>query len=70
MSNSWKNKVAGKNLIGEHFTLAPEWYIEAKENGATKQEIFELVREFCLANAEDETIDDSFVELMIDTYEA
>ncbi len=65
----WSKENPSKSSAARCFSLAPDWYKDAKKNGASERELFQLVKVFCVESLEKE-IDDGFVQLMIDGYEA
>jgi hypothetical protein len=64
------NKKTINHSISTTGILAPKWFIELKEAGASQVEIFEAVRSFCMSSMQDEIIDDGLVELTINSYES
>jgi hypothetical protein len=71
---NWSKKIPSQTSAASNFSLAPDWYRDAKKNGASESELFALVRAFCVRVLVDEdganTVDDAFVQLMISNYEA
>lgn len=67
MSDSWAKKNPPSSV--KRGVLAPQWYVESKQAGATPEELFELVKAFCVEH-EPELTSDALVELMITSYEA
>lgn len=66
MTASWKKRIT--NTPGSFF-FAPQWYIQAKAEGATKKQLSAMVRDFCI-QAQGQEPEEELVELMMDMYEA
>lgn len=78
MAIIWTERMRSLSPAGKSI-FAPDWYIEAKKSGATKAQLFEIVREYCQevfakeakeTGEEMEEVDDFLVKLIISSYEA
>lgn len=68
-TNGWTGKHPTRHMQKtQPFTLAPDWYVAAKNKGAGEKELYAMVQAFCREATGDEP-EEILVKLMIDTYE-
>jgi len=63
---AWKSRVSAQSIN----LLAPQWYLALKAKGASREQLLEAVKAFCIKTMPHEEIDDVIVGLMIASYEA